>query len=80
MGEQTFGLTALILGLLSVVTIIVAPFDFYSAWSIPPLAIIFGIIGIIKDDLKGMAIAGLVLGVIGLGRGFFLLYYAIPWK
>jgi len=32
----------------------------------PAVAIIFGIIGIIKDDSHGMAIAGLILGIISL--------------
>jgi hypothetical protein len=73
--KQTYGIMALILGLFSVLTVIVAPFDSYNILTIPPLAIIFGIIGITKDELKGMALAGLVLGIIGLGRGIFLLYY-----
>ena len=41
-------------------------------WLIPGIAVIFGIIGIIADDSKGMAIAGLILGIIGLIVGFLI--------
>ena len=44
------------------------------AWLIPAIAIIFGIIGIIKDDTKGLAIAGLILGVIALILGLIIRY------
>ena len=43
-------------------------------WLIPAIAIIFGIIGIIKDDTKGLAIAGLILGVIALILGLIIRY------
>jgi hypothetical protein len=43
-------------------------------WLIPTIAIIFGIIGIIKDDSKGLAIAGLILGVIALILGLIIRY------
>ena len=41
-------------------------------WVIPAIAIIFGIIGIIKDDPKGLSIAGLILGSIALVLGLLL--------
>ena len=41
-------------------------------WLIPAIAIIFGIIGIIKDDTKGLAIAGLILGAIALILGLLI--------
>ena len=44
-------------------------------WVVPFIAIIFGMAGIIKDDSKGMATAGLILGVIGLLIG--ILIYSI---
>ena len=44
------------------------------AWLIPAIAIIFGIIGIIRDDTKGLAIAGLILGVIALILGLIIRY------
>jgi hypothetical protein len=41
-------------------------------WLIPAIAIIFGIVGIIKDDTKGLAIAGLILGAIALTLGLII--------
>lgn len=73
MGE-TFGLTALIFGLISIPSGIIAAFISIIGWLIPPIAIIFGIIGTVKDDSKGMAVAGLVLGIVGLTIGLFLLF------
>ena len=35
-------------------------------WLVPGLAVIFGLIGIIVDDSKGRAIAGFILGFMGL--------------
>jgi hypothetical protein len=58
-----FALVSLILGWL---IIIFVPFGSYIMWALPILAIIFGIIGIIVDDSKGMAIAGLILGIIAI--------------
>ena len=42
------------------------------SWLIPGIAIIFGIVGIVVDDSKGKAIAGLVLGLIGLIAGIVI--------
>ena len=36
------------------------------SWFIPGIASIFGLVGIVVDDSKGRAIAGFVLGLIGL--------------
>ncbi|MFX1344132.1 MAG: hypothetical protein ACFFBC_00185 [Promethearchaeota archaeon] len=74
MGEQTFGLTALIFGVLSIPAGIISAFNNYIAWIIPPIAIIFGIIGLKKDELKGRALAGLVLGSVGVIIGLYLLF------
>jgi hypothetical protein len=41
-------------------------------WVIPAIAIIFGIIGIIKDDVKGLSIAGLILGSLAIILGLML--------
>ena len=41
-------------------------------WVIPAIAIIFGIIGIIKDDPKGLSIAGLILGFLAIVLGLVL--------
>jgi len=37
-----------------------------SGFYLPGLAVIFGIVGIVTEDSKGMAIAGLILGIIGI--------------
>ena len=74
-----FGITALIFGIISIPFTVVLGFlqmwiffepnlisiDIILGWLIPGIAIIFGIIGIILDSSKGMAIAGLILGIIG---------------
>ncbi len=67
---KTFGILALIFGILGFFAWIiflflpvVLPF---SGYYIPGAAIVFGIIGIIVDDSKGMAIAGLILGCIAI--------------
>lgn len=41
-------------------------------WLIPTIAIIFGIIGIVRDDSKGRAITGFILGVVGLVVGIVI--------
>lgn len=41
-------------------------------WLIPGMAALFGLIGIIVDDSKGRAIAGFILGVIGLMIAFIV--------
>ena len=39
---------------------------------LPAIAIIFGIIGIVKDDSKRMGVAGLILGIIAIPVTYFL--------
>ena len=58
-----FGLIALLVGWLIMLFV---PFGDYIMYALCGLAIVFGIIGIIKDDSKGKAIAGLILGIIAL--------------
>ena len=58
-----FGLLALLLGWLIMLFV---PFGDYIMYALCGLAIVFGIIGIIKDDSKGKAIAGMILGIIAL--------------
>lgn len=77
MGEQTFGLTALIFGLLSIPAGIIAPFKYPIAWIIPAIAIVFGVLGVKKDDEKGRPLAGLVLGIVGLMIGLYLLLFYV---
>ena len=67
--SNTFGIISLIFGLIAlcggwlISLFINIPF---LGWLWPGVAIVFGIIGIIKDDSHGMAIAGLVLGIVSL--------------
>jgi len=58
-----FGLLALLIGWLIMLFV---PFGNYIMYGFCGLAIVFGIIGIIKDDSKGKAIAGMILGIIAL--------------
>ncbi|MHA1987763.1 MAG: hypothetical protein ACW98D_14095 [Promethearchaeota archaeon] len=74
---KVFGIISLICGILGffgwllfALIPIVLP---YSGYYIPAAAIIFGIIGIIADDSKGMAIAGLILGILALVFIIFIL-------
>jgi hypothetical protein len=62
---KVFGLIGLIFGLIGIIGIWFITFYFYfGPVLIGILAIIFGGIGIAKDDSKGLGIAGLVLGII----------------
>lgn len=77
---KTFGIAALILGIISIpFNAVVAIMLFYDVasisilgWIIPIVAIVLGVIGIIVDDTKGWAIAGIIFGIIGLVTGFFI--------
>lgn len=65
-----FGIVSLIAGLLGLFTgwaigFFVPVAGIAGGLALPILAIVFGIIGITKDDSKGMGIAGLILGIIG---------------
>lgn len=67
---KTFGALALVFGLLALLVgwaiLIFVPYGNYIMYALCGLAIVFGIIGIIKDDSKGMGIAGMILGFIAL--------------
>jgi hypothetical protein len=41
-------------------------------WILPVIPIIFGIIGIVKDESKRKASAGIILGIIGLIVGVLI--------
>lgn len=61
-----FGITALVLGIVAVVIAFI-PIMGMGAFFLGPLAIIFGIIGLMrKGRRRGTSIAGLVLGVVGV--------------
>jgi len=79
---RAFGIVALIFGIICIPLNIVAAvtggtFGFFGmpqigaliivlGWGCIVVAIVFGILGIILDDSKGMGVAGLILGIIGL--------------
>jgi len=73
---KTFGALALVFGLIALLVgwaiLIFVPFGSYILYALCGLAIIFGIIGIIKDDSKGMGITGMILGIIALILWVFL--------
>lgn len=78
---KTFGALALVFGLIALVVgwalMLFVPFGDYIVYALAVLAIIFGIIGIVKDDSKGMGIAGLILGIIALILGFIIAFVVI---
>lgn len=63
--SNTNGIIALIFGIIGLCCAWLIPIPFVP-WLFPIVAIIFGAIGIKKDDSNGMAIAGLVLGIISI--------------
>lgn len=63
--SNTNGIISLIFGIIGLCCGWLIPLP-YVGYIFPAVAIIFGIIGIIKDDSHGMAITGLILGIISL--------------
>jgi hypothetical protein len=63
--SNTNGIIALIFGIIGLCCAWIIPIPFVP-FLFPIVAIVFGAIGIKKDDSHGMAIAGLVLGIISL--------------
>ncbi|MBY8979625.1 MAG: hypothetical protein KGD72_04495 [Candidatus Lokiarchaeota archaeon] len=70
---KVFGIIALLCGILGFVGWMLLgslPFGFFY---LPIAAIVFGIIGLIVDDSKGMSIAGLILGILSIVFIVFIL-------
>jgi hypothetical protein len=67
---KVFGLIGLLLGLASIILLWVY-FPIYMM-ALPILAIVFGAIGIAKDDSKAMGVVGLILGIVALVLWFVL--------
>ena len=59
--SKTFGIISLIFSIIGICCGWIIVFNI--GFVFPAIAVIFGIIGIIKDDSKGMAISGLVIGI-----------------
>lgn len=57
------GIASMVLGILSLITICCVP---YGPIVLGIIAIVLGIVQIVKNEKKGMAIAGIVCGAIGL--------------
>ncbi|NVM17170.1 MAG: DUF4190 domain-containing protein [Candidatus Lokiarchaeota archaeon] len=70
---KIFGILALVCGILGFIAWILLGSLPFGEFYLPGAAIVFGIIGLIADDPKGMAIAGLILGVIGIVFIIFIL-------
>ncbi len=70
---KIFGILALLCGILGFFAWMLLGTLPYGAFYLPGAAIVFGVIGIIADDPKGMAIAGLILGIIGIVFIIFIL-------
>jgi len=69
MGNKTFGILALVFGIIG----------FFTLGATGILAIIFGAIGLSKDEERGLAIAGLVLGIVSLVVGIILIVFLWAW-
>ena len=65
-GENKFGVGALVCGILGLVLGFTSSITIMSFPILRVVAIVLGGIGISRDDNKSMAIAGLVLGIIGV--------------
>ena len=61
-------IAALVLGIIGAVSGLI-PLLFWLAWILGILAVIFGAVGRSKPVRKGMATAGLVLGIVAIGLG-----------
>jgi hypothetical protein len=63
---KVFGIISLVCGICGLVLPWVPYIGGLWVIALPIIAIIFGGIGIAKDDSKGMGIAGLILGIVGI--------------
>ena len=75
---KVFGIISLIMGLIGLalipifIWVFVIPFFGLIFWIVVGIAIVFGIIGIAKDDSKGLGIVGLILGIIAIVLRFVI--------
>jgi len=68
-----FGVTALVLGIVGVFLFWIPFFGLI----LPILAVIFGCIGIYRQSGRGMAVAGLVIGIISFALSLGLWMFAV---
>ena len=82
---KAFGLISLLLGLVSLVILILGffvfaiPFGAYIIWTTAVGAIVLGIIGIVKDDSKGLGVVGMILGILVVILNILLPILLIGW-
>ncbi|MFW9879170.1 MAG: hypothetical protein ACFFG0_39325 [Candidatus Thorarchaeota archaeon] len=69
---RAYGVISLLMGIIAIVFELVLAFVFSFIYAdiifyiLVALAILFGIIGIAKDDSKGFGLGGLILGIVAL--------------
>lgn len=68
--SQGLGIASMVLGIVSLVTICCIP---YAPIILGIIAIVLGIVQIVKNESKGMAIAGIACGAVALVAYIFLL-------
>lgn len=70
-GGVAFGVTSLVTGIIALLS------GWVPFFSLPlgAIAIVFGILGLNKPDSKGMAIAGLVMGIVGAITGLAIVVF-----
>jgi uncharacterized membrane protein len=67
-GGVAFGVTSMVTGIVA----LLVGWNPFMSLPLGTVAIVFGFLGIKKPDSRGMAIAGLVTGIIGVLAGLFL--------
>jgi hypothetical protein len=68
-----FGITSLVTGIIA----FLISWIFFLSIPIGAVAVVFGALGLRKPESKGLAIAGLITGIIGLFFGLAMLLIAI---
>ena len=78
---KALGIISLIFGLLGLLVgwtlEIFLPFLPFASFYLPVVAIVCGIVGVCVQEKKGMAIAGLVLGAVGIVLAFLVFPFLI---
>ncbi|MHA1459563.1 MAG: hypothetical protein ACTSQR_07885 [Promethearchaeota archaeon] len=70
---KTFGIISLLCGILGLFAWLLLGTLPFGVYYLPGAAIVFGIIGLIADESKGMSIAGLIFGIFDIVFILFIL-------
>ena len=70
---KIFGIIALLCGILGLFAWLLLGMLPFGIYYLPAAAIVLGIVGLIVDDSKGMAIAGLIFGIFDIVFILFIL-------